>query len=506
MLLGRSDEQALRALPAVGRGARAAPGGPAGGRGRPLAARPRRGARAAAARARPRRARGSGGQRERYLRVRAGPRAARRTPPRGGRCCSCSTTCTGPTRTRCTLLRHLARLGARARGCSSCLCARQARADPGRRRRRSPTCGARARSSSVELQGLDDDAVAAVLARPPARPTASPRAAYRERSGGNPFFLDELLREAQESRRRARGPPPGVRDVIAPPARPPATAETAASAATWRPLCGLRVRRDARARPATDPWSTCSRRSTAAVAAGARGGDRPARAATRSPTPSSARRCSARCRRPAARACTCGSPTSSPRDHEAGDAGAGEVVRAPARRRGAGRRPSGMARLGARRRARGRRRRSPTPRPPATTRPRWPCAGAPGARARRGAARARAAPTTAPAGATRPRPRSPRPPSSRAPPATRPARPAPPSATAAWAWSSPPPTPLPYDLLEEALAARRTTTRRTLARGCSRGSRSSSTTRTRTGPGELSARAVERRAAPPATRRRSPPR
>ena len=44
----------------------------------------------------------------------------------------------------------------------------------------------------LALQGLDEDAVAAVLARHDATGDA---AAYRERTGGNPFFLDELLRE-----------------------------------------------------------------------------------------------------------------------------------------------------------------------------------------------------------------------------------------------------------------------------------------------------------------------
>ena len=63
----------------------------------------------------------------------------------------------------------------------------------------------------LALQGLDEDAVAAVLARHEATGNA---AAYRERTGGNPFFLDELLREQAFGDHSADGPPPGVREVI----------------------------------------------------------------------------------------------------------------------------------------------------------------------------------------------------------------------------------------------------------------------------------------------------
>ncbi len=77
-------------------------------------------------------------------------------------------------------------------------------ADEGRRgdaRRPAPR---RARSSSSRCSGLDEDAVAAVLARHDATGDA---AAYRERTGGNPFFLDELLREeAVGDDRRLRRP------------------------------------------------------------------------------------------------------------------------------------------------------------------------------------------------------------------------------------------------------------------------------------------------------------
>jgi tetratricopeptide (TPR) repeat protein len=67
----------------------------------------------------------------------------------------------------------------------------------------------------VELTGLDDRAVAALLARRLGASDDEAARRYRERSGGNPFFLDELLREAQECPHRAQGPPAGVRGVIA---------------------------------------------------------------------------------------------------------------------------------------------------------------------------------------------------------------------------------------------------------------------------------------------------
>jgi predicted ATPase len=67
----------------------------------------------------------------------------------------------------------------------------------------------------VDLEGLDDDAVGALVAR--RLGAADQRAArrYRARSGGNPFFLNELLREAQERDGDPGGPPAGVRDVVA---------------------------------------------------------------------------------------------------------------------------------------------------------------------------------------------------------------------------------------------------------------------------------------------------
>jgi DNA-binding SARP family transcriptional activator/tetratricopeptide (TPR) repeat protein len=62
------------------------------------------------------------------------------------------------------------------------------------------------------LSGLDDEAVAVLLARHGVDVAAAPR--YRERTGGNPFFLEELLRDERERGGAAEGPPAGVRDVV----------------------------------------------------------------------------------------------------------------------------------------------------------------------------------------------------------------------------------------------------------------------------------------------------
>jgi DNA-binding SARP family transcriptional activator/tetratricopeptide (TPR) repeat protein len=67
----------------------------------------------------------------------------------------------------------------------------------------------------VDLAGLDEDAVGALLARRLGATDHESARRYRARSGGNPFFLDELLREAQEAGGEVEGPPTGVRDVIA---------------------------------------------------------------------------------------------------------------------------------------------------------------------------------------------------------------------------------------------------------------------------------------------------
>jgi DNA-binding SARP family transcriptional activator/tetratricopeptide (TPR) repeat protein len=61
------------------------------------------------------------------------------------------------------------------------------------------------------LAGLDDHAIEVLLQRGGVDVTAASR--YRERTGGNPFFLEQLLRDERE-RGVADGPPAGVRDVV----------------------------------------------------------------------------------------------------------------------------------------------------------------------------------------------------------------------------------------------------------------------------------------------------
>jgi DNA-binding SARP family transcriptional activator len=111
------------------------------------------------------------------------------------------------------LLRHLARSAPRAR-LLVVLCARPAELEAATAqtlaelRREDPLV-------HIDLAGLDDDAVAALLERRTGCSDHDAARRYRARSGGNPFFLNELLREAQETGRAVEDPPAGVRDVIA---------------------------------------------------------------------------------------------------------------------------------------------------------------------------------------------------------------------------------------------------------------------------------------------------
>ena len=112
-----------------------------------------------------------------------------------------------------SLLRHLARSVSRAR-LLVVVCARPAELEPpvaqalAELRRAGPLV-------HLELAGLDDDAVGAVLARRTGGTDRQSARRLRARSGGNPFFLDELLRAAQDDVDEPGSPPPGVRGVIA---------------------------------------------------------------------------------------------------------------------------------------------------------------------------------------------------------------------------------------------------------------------------------------------------
>jgi tetratricopeptide (TPR) repeat protein len=111
------------------------------------------------------------------------------------------------------LLRHVARSAPGAR-LLVVLCARAAELGPAlaqtlaELRREGPLV-------HVELAGLDDDAVAALLARRTGAIDHEAARRLRARSGGNPFFVGELLREAQEAGDDDERLPAGVRDVIA---------------------------------------------------------------------------------------------------------------------------------------------------------------------------------------------------------------------------------------------------------------------------------------------------
>ncbi len=112
-----------------------------------------------------------------------------------------------------TLLRHLAR-STRAARLLVLLCARTAELAPttgqvlAELRREGPLV-------HVDLAGLDDDAVGALLAEHTGSADREVARRYRARSGGNPFFLDELLRAEREAGPGSDEVPAGVREVIA---------------------------------------------------------------------------------------------------------------------------------------------------------------------------------------------------------------------------------------------------------------------------------------------------
>lgn len=110
------------------------------------------------------------------------------------------------------LLRHVVRVGESA-PLLLLLCARDEELNPAAadllaalRRLAPPT--------EVQLAGLDVAAIQALLARRHGQATAATAADLHARTGGNPFFVDALLREERAGGDGHGAPPPGVRDVM----------------------------------------------------------------------------------------------------------------------------------------------------------------------------------------------------------------------------------------------------------------------------------------------------
>jgi tetratricopeptide (TPR) repeat protein len=110
------------------------------------------------------------------------------------------------------LLRHLVRHAAAARVLVAA-CVREDELSPATK---TVLAALRAETSLiwVRLAGLDDDGVAALVADRTGTFDAPLARQLRERTAGNPFFLDELLRDREERGEGAAGPPPGVLDVV----------------------------------------------------------------------------------------------------------------------------------------------------------------------------------------------------------------------------------------------------------------------------------------------------
>lgn len=68
---------------------------------------------------------------------------------------------------------------------------------------------------TLRLDGLDEEAVAAIVALRGGHDDPESVRQYLVRTGGNPFFLDELLRDEQERTTDSREPPAGVRALVA---------------------------------------------------------------------------------------------------------------------------------------------------------------------------------------------------------------------------------------------------------------------------------------------------
>ena len=129
-------------------------------------------------------------------------------------------------------------------------------------------------------------------------------AAIHSETGGNPFFAKQLARHLAESG-GARGVPDGVRDVIA--LRVARLSEHAARVLGIAALIGRDFDLELLERVADLPEDDLLDLLDGAVRGALLSRSRARRAASRSPTPSCARRSRASCPRPAGRGCTCAS-------------------------------------------------------------------------------------------------------------------------------------------------------------------------------------------------------
>ena len=127
-------------------------------------------------------------------------------PPR--RCCSCSRTCTGPTRQRSTWSSSSPTTWPNDRWCCSPPIAADEPSSKGRMARLADGVRRSGSGLVLDLGPLPPEDLTALLApAPDARLAPALADAIVARSAGNPFFAEELLAAAREPDRRAPAPP-----------------------------------------------------------------------------------------------------------------------------------------------------------------------------------------------------------------------------------------------------------------------------------------------------------
>ena len=231
--------------------------------------------------------------------------AARRSR---GRWCSCSTTCTGPTSRRCCCCASSPG-DSPTPGCSSSApIATSSSAATTRSPTRSPISPASRRRGGSRCTGSTPEAIASYIELTAGvdRPPPDLAAAIREQTGGNPFFVGEVVRlMAAEGRlgedeaRREVAIPQGVREVVG--RRLDRLSEEANEVLRLAAVCGREFELAVLERVSPLASERVAAALDEAVARAARRRLAPSsRAATRSPTRWSARRCRPRFRRRAA--------------------------------------------------------------------------------------------------------------------------------------------------------------------------------------------------------------